>query len=162
MVPNPDPKQYWNNWKNDMSLFSATNQERPFEQLLSEKRRFSTSIPILCHALWKLGSSNCFIFEMKHASGTCTLKCKLPSWKWWTTNQDFTRHFKERCCNATSFLTKAFNFSVTEHNKDQCLGLKHSGRHWKAILNFMKRSTYDQLLWTERFRIQLRYCFVAY
>ena len=34
MVPNPDPKQYWNNWKNDMSLFSATNQERPYEQLL--------------------------------------------------------------------------------------------------------------------------------
>ena len=30
----PDPKQYWNNWKNDMSLFSATNQERPYEQLL--------------------------------------------------------------------------------------------------------------------------------
>ena len=22
-----------------------------------------------CHALWKLGSSNCFIFEMKHATG---------------------------------------------------------------------------------------------
>ena len=34
MMPNPDPKQYWNNWKNDMSLFSATNQERPYEQLL--------------------------------------------------------------------------------------------------------------------------------
>ena len=34
MVPPPDPKQYWNNWKNDMSLFSATNQERPYEQLL--------------------------------------------------------------------------------------------------------------------------------
>ena len=34
MVPNPDPKQYSNNWKNDMSLFSATNQERPCEQLL--------------------------------------------------------------------------------------------------------------------------------
>ena len=28
MVPNPDFKQYWNNWKNDRSLFSATNQER--------------------------------------------------------------------------------------------------------------------------------------
>ena len=26
-------KQYWNNWKNDMSLFSATNQERPSGQL---------------------------------------------------------------------------------------------------------------------------------
>ena len=34
LVPNPDPKQYWNNWKNDMSLFSATNQETPYKQLL--------------------------------------------------------------------------------------------------------------------------------
>ena len=34
MVPNPDPKQYWNNWKNDILLFSATNQEKPSEQLL--------------------------------------------------------------------------------------------------------------------------------
>ena len=34
VVPNPDPKQYWNNWKNDMSLFSAANQERPSKQLL--------------------------------------------------------------------------------------------------------------------------------
>ena len=34
MVPDPDPKQHWNNRKNDMSLFSATNQERPYEQLL--------------------------------------------------------------------------------------------------------------------------------
>ena len=34
MVPNPDPKQYWNNWENDVSLFSATNQERPYEELL--------------------------------------------------------------------------------------------------------------------------------
>ena len=34
MVPNPDPKQYWNNWKNDMSFFSAANQERPYKQLL--------------------------------------------------------------------------------------------------------------------------------
>ena len=33
MVPNPDPKQYSNNWKNDMLLFSAANQERPYEQL---------------------------------------------------------------------------------------------------------------------------------
>ena len=32
MVPNPDSKQYWNNWKNDMSLFSATNLERPYKQ----------------------------------------------------------------------------------------------------------------------------------
>ena len=32
------------------------------------------SIPIFCHALWKLGSSNCCSFEMKHATGleTCT------------------------------------------------------------------------------------------
>ena len=31
------------------------------------------SIPFFCHALWKLGSSNCCIFEMKHATGmeTC-------------------------------------------------------------------------------------------
>ena len=28
------PSKNWNNWKNDMSLFSATNQERPSEQLL--------------------------------------------------------------------------------------------------------------------------------
>ena len=34
MVPNPDPKQYWNNWKNDMSLFSATSQERTYQHLL--------------------------------------------------------------------------------------------------------------------------------
>ena len=32
-----DPKQYWNSWKNDMSLFSATNQERPYEQLLHNR-----------------------------------------------------------------------------------------------------------------------------
>ena len=32
MVPNPDSKQYWNNWKNDMSLFSATNWERTYKQ----------------------------------------------------------------------------------------------------------------------------------
>ena len=25
----PDPKQFYNNWKNDMSLFPATNQKRP-------------------------------------------------------------------------------------------------------------------------------------
>ena len=34
MVANSDAKQYWNNRKNDKSLFSATNQERPYEQLL--------------------------------------------------------------------------------------------------------------------------------
>ena len=54
-----DPKQYWNNWKNGMSLFSATNQERPYEQLLhnwTEPRRgwessFSLKIrPILIPA----------------------------------------------------------------------------------------------------------------
>ena len=33
-----------------------------------------TAFLFWCHALWKLGSSNCCIFEMKHASGleTCT------------------------------------------------------------------------------------------
>ena len=150
MVPNPDPKQYWNNWKNDMSLFSATNQERPFEQLLSEKRRFSTSIPILvsctlktrkfkllyfrnetCFGAGNLYKDSCFIYLQpsvnknswellfwlcnlmtslwkpsivplrNHSTErlglkngwTCTLKCKPPSSKWWTTNQDFTRHF---------------------------------------------------------------------
>ena len=25
IVPNPDPKEYYNNWKNDISLFPATN-----------------------------------------------------------------------------------------------------------------------------------------
>ena len=29
MVPNPNPKQYWNNLHNGKSLFSATNQETP-------------------------------------------------------------------------------------------------------------------------------------
>ena len=31
------------------------------------------SIPILCHAQWKLGSSHCYNFKMKHATGleTC-------------------------------------------------------------------------------------------
>ena len=28
------PLKYWVNWKNDMLLFPATNQERPYEQLL--------------------------------------------------------------------------------------------------------------------------------
>ena len=27
MVPNPDSKQYWNNWKNDISLFSDQSGE---------------------------------------------------------------------------------------------------------------------------------------
>ena len=33
-----------------------------------------TAFLLWCHALWKLVSSNCFIFEMKHATGmkTCT------------------------------------------------------------------------------------------
>ena len=44
MVPNPDPKQYWNNWKNDMSLFSATNQERPYKQLLHNCRGLDDGI----------------------------------------------------------------------------------------------------------------------
>ena len=41
-----------------------------------EKRLFFNEKAFLfwCHALWKLGSSNCCIFEMKHATGmeTCT------------------------------------------------------------------------------------------
>ena len=40
MVSNRDPKQYWNNWKNDMPLFSATNQERPYEQLVHNWHNF--------------------------------------------------------------------------------------------------------------------------
>ena len=28
------PLKYWDNWKNDMLLFPANNQERPYEQLL--------------------------------------------------------------------------------------------------------------------------------
>ena len=44
MVPNPDPKQYWNNWKNDMSSFSATNQERPYKQLLHNYRGLDDGI----------------------------------------------------------------------------------------------------------------------
>ena len=31
------PKQYWNNGKNDMSLFSVINQETPYEQLLQNR-----------------------------------------------------------------------------------------------------------------------------
>ena len=44
MVSNPDPKQYWNNWKNDMSLFSTTNQERPYEQLLYTQPKSEVSL----------------------------------------------------------------------------------------------------------------------
>ena len=46
--------------------------------LLKIKRRYSffieTAFLFWCHALWKLGSSNCWIFEMKHVTGmkTCT------------------------------------------------------------------------------------------
>ena len=45
--------------------------------LLKIKRRDffnETAFLFWCHALWKLGSSNCCIFEMKHAMGlkTCT------------------------------------------------------------------------------------------
>ena len=32
------------------------------------------SIPIFCHALWKLGNSTCCSFEMKHATGLKTCK----------------------------------------------------------------------------------------
>ena len=52
---------------NTWNGYNAENQE---EKLLFNETAFLFS----CHALWKLGSSNCFIFEMKHASGlkTCT------------------------------------------------------------------------------------------
>ena len=44
--------------------------------LLKIKRRDSffnePAFLFWCHALWKLGSSNCCIFEMKHATGTET------------------------------------------------------------------------------------------
>ena len=46
---------------------TAVNQE---ERLFFNE----TALLFWCHALWKLGSSNCCIFEMKHATGleTCT------------------------------------------------------------------------------------------
>ena len=51
---------------NTWNGYNAENQE---ERLLFNETAFLFS----CHALWKW-SSNCFIFEMKHASGlkTCT------------------------------------------------------------------------------------------
>ena len=47
--------------------YTAENQE---ERLFFNQ----TAFLFWCHALWKLGSSNCCIFEMKHATGmeTCT------------------------------------------------------------------------------------------
>ena len=42
--------------------YTAENQEESF--FLNE-----IAFVFWCHALWKLGSSNCFIFEMKHARG---------------------------------------------------------------------------------------------
>ena len=47
--------------------YTAENQE---ERLFFNE----TAFLFWCHVLWKLGSSNCCIFEMKHATGieTCT------------------------------------------------------------------------------------------
>ena len=52
---------------NTWNGYTAENQE---EWLFSNEKAFL----FWCHALWKLGSSNCCIFEMKHATGmeTCT------------------------------------------------------------------------------------------
>ena len=52
---------------NTWNGYTAENQE---ERLFFNE----TAFPFWCHALWKLGSSNCCIFEMKHATGmeTCT------------------------------------------------------------------------------------------
>ena len=41
-------------------------------------------VPWRNHSTERLGLKN---------GWTCTLKCKPPSSQWWTTNQDFTRHF---------------------------------------------------------------------
>ena len=52
---------------NTWNGYTAENQE---ERLFFNE----TAFLFWCHALWKLGSSNCCIFEMKHARGmkTCT------------------------------------------------------------------------------------------
>ena len=52
---------------NTWNGYTAENQE---ERLFFNE----TAFIFWCHALWKLGSSNCCIFEMKHATGleTCT------------------------------------------------------------------------------------------
>ena len=47
---------------NTWNGYTAENQE---ERLFFNE----TAFLFWCHALWKLGSSNCCIFEMKHASG---------------------------------------------------------------------------------------------
>ena len=55
-----------NIYSNTWNAYTAENQgERPFN---------GTAFLFWCHALWKLGSSNCCIFEMKHATvvETCT------------------------------------------------------------------------------------------
>ena len=52
---------------NTWNGYTAENQE--------ERLFFNETAFLFCrHALWKLGSSNCSIFEMKHATGleTCT------------------------------------------------------------------------------------------
>ena len=47
---------------NTWNGYTAENQE---ERLFSNE----TAFLVWCHAQWKLGSSNCCIFEMKHATG---------------------------------------------------------------------------------------------
>ena len=61
-------KIYSNTWNG----YTAENQE---EILFFNE----TAFLFWCHALWKLGSSNCCIFEMKGATGmqTCTKICFL-------------------------------------------------------------------------------------
>ena len=61
MVSNPDPKQYWNNWKNDMSLFSATNQKRANEQLLQ-----SWMNQMWIHHVKRTYSQKCIFLALSH------------------------------------------------------------------------------------------------
>ena len=60
-------RAYINISSNTWNGYTAENQE---ERLFFNE----TAFLFWCHALWKLGSSNCCIFEMKHATGmeTCT------------------------------------------------------------------------------------------
>ena len=52
---------------NTWNGYTAENQE---ERIFFNE----TAFLFWCHALWKLGSSNCCIFEMKHAMGLKTCK----------------------------------------------------------------------------------------
>ena len=56
-----------NIFSNTWNAYTAENQE---DRLFFNE----TAFLFWCHALWKLGSSNCCIFEMKHATGmgTCS------------------------------------------------------------------------------------------